>query len=403
MNNQNNCATICTNGEEYTSAALDELARRLLPSLIMHFENQNMTDKEAPEPKGAGLDMATKINRTVMIHGQKRWIHANTEQEYAEKLLKLYAVETAPAAVPAVKHDFAAYAMNWYEVYSRPTVATATATTYRRQLKKYLIPHFDGMAVEDITVDDVQRLFNGISGTKATKDKVKMVLNMVLDMAVEDGLLKKNPLKSKRLKITGAASQTTKPYTVEQMQYIVQNLGRVKSPSDRNWLALQALHPLRFEEVLGLKWEDVDMENMVIHVRRSATHPKRNKAEVKETKTAASMRDVALTRTALRYLTPGEPGEFVCGGQYPYSYTQTRHMRERLTKDIAFTEKITPSRFRPTVLTDIYDQTKDIKKAQAAAGHTTAAMTLKHYVNGRGVTDGVTAAVIDDIYSAVPC
>lgn len=31
----------------------------------------------------------------------------------------------------------------------------------------------------------------------------------------------------------------------------------------------------------------------------------------------------------------------------------------------------------------IYDATKDIKKAQAAAGHTTAAMTLKHCVKGR--------------------
>lgn len=33
-------------------------------------------------------DMA-KINRTVMINGEKRWIRANTEQEYCDKLLKL--------------------------------------------------------------------------------------------------------------------------------------------------------------------------------------------------------------------------------------------------------------------------------------------------------------------------
>ena len=30
-----------------------------------------------------------------------------------------------------------------------------------------------------------------------------------------------------------------------------------------------------------------------------------------------------------------------------------------------------------------YDTTKDIKQAQIAAGHTTAAMTLKHYIKGR--------------------
>ena len=58
-------------------------------------------------------------------------------------------------------------------------------------------------------------------------------------------------------------------------------------------------------------------------------------------------------------------------------------MCQRIQQDINFNEAITPRRFRTTVLTDLYDMTKDIKQAQAAAGHTTAAMTLKHYVKGR--------------------
>ena len=50
---------------------------------------------------------------------------------------------------------------------------------------------------------------------------------------------------------------------------------------------------------------------------------------------------------------------------------------------IDFDSEILPGRFRTTVLTDLYDATKDIEQAQAAAGHTTAAMTLKHYGKGR--------------------
>ncbi len=60
-------------------------------------------------------------------------------------------------------------------------------------------------------------------------------------------------LKSKRLKITGAASKFTDTYTVEQMQYLVSHLDTVQNPVDRAYLAIQALHPLRLEEVLGLK------------------------------------------------------------------------------------------------------------------------------------------------------
>ena len=58
-------------------------------------------------------------------------------------------------------------------------------------------------------------------------------------------------------------------------------------------------------------------------------------------------------------------------------------MCQRIQQDINFAEAITQRRFRTTVLTDLYDMTKDIKQAQAAAGHTTTAMTLKHYVKGR--------------------
>ena len=57
-----------------------------------------------------------------------------------------------------------------------------------------------------------------------------------------------------------------------------------------------------------------------------------------------------------------------------------------------------PIRFRTTVLTDLYDQTKDIKLAQAAAGHTTSAMTLRYYVKGRE-TISKAAAVVDRAYS----
>ena len=71
----------------------------------------------------------------------------------------------------------------------------------------------------------------------------------------------------------------------------------------------------------------------------------------------------------------------------------------RIQRDTGFSENITPIRFRTTVLTDMYDQTKDIKLAQAAAGHTTSAMTLKYYVKGRE-TSSKAADAVDKLYSA---
>ena len=334
-----------------------------------------------------------KINQPVMINGQKRWITAGTMQEFTDKVIQLLGTPQDRG-----KHPFADYAWKWYNTYSAPNVETATATTYKRQIRLYLIPAFDELAVEDITVDDVQRLFNGMTGAKTTKDKARMVLNQILDAAVEDKLISSNPLKSRRLKITGKASKATPPYTVEQMRYLVQHIGDIQNPVDRAYMALQALHPLRLEEVLGLAPDDIDTGNMTIHIRRAVTHPTRNQPKVKDTKTESSHRTVGLSSLALPFLQFSGKGKYLFGGNKPLSYTQVRKMCQRIQRDTSFTENITPIRFRTTVLTDLYDQTKDIKLAQAAAGHTTSAMTLKYYVKGRETSSEAVAAV-DKLYA----
>ena len=223
------------------------------------------------------------------------------------------------------------------------------------------------------------------------------MLSMVLDFAVEDGIISRNPAKSKRLKVTGKQSGETEPYAREQMCFLAQRIPMVRNEMDRTYLAIQMAHPMRLEEVLGLKWSDVDLENGLFHIRRAVTHPNRNQPEVKETKTDASRRSLAIVPSVAAILKPGDADHFVIGGEKPLRYTQVRSMCRRIQKDTSFEESITPIRFRTTVLTDIYDQTKDIKQAQTAAGHTTSAMTLKHYVKGRGDSH-TSAAVIADAY-----
>lgn len=75
------------------------------------------------------------------------------------------------------------------------------------------------------------------------------------------------------------------------------------------------MHPLRLEEVFGLQWCDIDVENMVLHIRRAVTHPTRNRPEIKDTKTAVSVRDLWLAETARKYRTGGAADDLVIGGK----------------------------------------------------------------------------------------
>lgn len=385
-------------------AALLRLAGEMLKKQEMgtpaHLENRTETPSELP--CGGMTDMAKeRIKRRVLINGQIRWVTGSSEQEYADNLIRILAPEALET--PGEKHLFEDYAKNWYEVFSKPNVSKTTAITYDRQLHLYIYPVLQGKYLEDITVADIQKVFNAMDSeekklTTASKAKTKMVLNMIFQQAVEENIIGRNPLTSKTLRIKGNPSQTTKPYTVEQMRYIVSQLPSIRNYKDRMFLSLLALHPLRLEEALGLRWKDIDLEKDLIHISSTVTHPDRNQGLFREmTKTDSSRRTIALVPQLKAFMVPGEADEFLVGDDKIQSYQLVKDMCKRIRNDIGFEESITPRRFRTTVLTDIYDATKDIKQTQAAAGHTTAAMTLKHYVKGREEKDD-TALAIAKVY-----
>lgn len=308
------------------------------------------------------------------------------------------AMQHTTSPTQPVKHVFREYAEHWYTVFSKPNIEASTALTYRRQLDLYWIPAFGNKPVEDITTADIQDVLNGMGDVaKGTKKKAMMVLRTIMSQAVEDGYITRNVAKSDRLRINGKAAKETPPYSVKQMQHLVANIPNVKNETDRTFLAITALHPLRPEEVFGLQYGDIDRKNHKIHINRAVTYPDRNQPLVKATKTEGSVRTIDLAPQVEQYIPEGDATAFVFGNDKPLSYSQIRRMRERIKKDTAFDEDIVPRRFRTTVLTDIYDTTKDIKQTQAAAGHTTADMTLKYYVKGRQ-QGGNTAAPVASCY-----
>lgn len=339
--------------------------------------------------------MSNTIRRHVRINGTTVWITAKTEQEYMEKVVRLSGGNVMPVSKP--KHPFGEYALTWLNVFSRPNVERVTSVSYEQQLKNYILPVLGEMNLEDITPADVQKIFNNMGKRmkQESKNKVKIVLNQIFKMAMNDDIIAKNPLEAPSIRIKGEKSTPTVPYSVNEMRYMAEHLIDIQSDMDRAWLAISISLPLRPEEVLGLMWADVDEVNGVFHIRNTVTHPARNEPEFKTyTKTAASIRDLAVSEELLSCLpVRGKLNEFVIGGKTPLTYMQVRRMRERIQRDIRFDGSITPRRFRTTVATDISAQTHDLKLVQKMLGHSSPQMTLKHYDKGRSTTVDATDAI----------
>lgn len=381
----------------YTLEQMEEIAQRAAKNAIRsiaHIENGYMTVLSQEREEHMSINKA-KIRRHILLNGVSVWICGNNEQEYAENLLKMAGCQVKNASVAT--HNFKEYAMNWFEVFSKPNISDVSALTYERQLRNHIFPVLGEMTLEEITVSDVQKIFNnmGEDAKQETKNKVKNVLSQIFKMAYEEHIISRNPMQSMTLKIKGRTSDVTQPYTVEQMQHLASHLGDISNPTSRAWLALSISLPLRPEEVLGLKWEDLDEQNCILHIRNTVTHPTRNEPYFKSyTKTVSSRRDLQLPSEIMPYLPErGAPDEFIIGGKNPVSYTKLRGMRKWITKETGFGETITPRRFRTTVATDISAMTHDLKLVQKMLGHSTPQMTLKYYDKGRSQAVDATEAI----------
>ena len=104
-----------------------------------NLENSIFAEDISTQTIGVDKELKYKINRKVSIDGVVHWIRAANEQEYADKIIGLSRQSYQSTAQP-IKHNFREYALSWFQTYSAPNVATVTATTYDRQLSKYLLP-----------------------------------------------------------------------------------------------------------------------------------------------------------------------------------------------------------------------------------------------------------------------
>ncbi len=82
------------------------------------------------------------------------------------------------------------------------------------------------------------------------------------------------------------------------------------SPGERRMAALLYCTGMRIEEVLGLRWENIDTERGCIHIRRAVVHSGRNMPEIKSTKSKAE-RTIPLPRHLLDELSPKEETGFL--------------------------------------------------------------------------------------------
>lgn len=318
---------------------------------------------------------------------------------------------------PTSRVRLADYFAEWIESYAGRTARGFSETTrpeYRRPIEAHALPRWGSWRLAEVEPADVRDLFGALrksgASTSAIK-KLRAALSAMFATAVEDGLLRSNPVQGVRIPpaVEREPEDTAKALTRAELAVLLEAL-----PGDwRLFFEFLTHTGLRISEAVGLTWEHLDLgESPRVRVREQFYRGKRRRL-----KSATGRRDVPLSPGMASRLLAHRRDSYrsdkapvfgsMRGTELHPSNIASRVLKPAgvragfLRPEATWREPGEPESwlsfhtFRHTAASLLFEAGRNVKQVQEWLGHADPGFTLRTYVHlmDAGVGD---AAFLDD-------
>jgi integrase len=242
---------------------------------------------------------------------KRRFFYGKTRAEVAEKLLKVQNDFRTGIYVEPNKITFGMWLDTWLEEYKRPQIRPSSYELYKSIINLHIKPTLDNVALQDIRPEHLQTLYNAKydNGLKdiergLSASSVKRMHTMIkncLQQAIKNNLIPRNSAEATILpKIKKSQIQV---FTLENQQKFLKALAgeRMKAA-----FIIALATGIREGELLGLYWNDIDLEQGILSIQRSIRRVQTSGAADKKTalifqepKTESGKRFIPLPDAAL--------------------------------------------------------------------------------------------------------
>jgi integrase len=320
-------------------------------------------------------------------------VQGKTRAEVNHKLTKAMANRDGGFIFDAGSLSVGEYLERWLADSVRGTVRPSTFEGHKHMVRPYIVPVLGHLRLKDLNPAHVRGLYrekldSGLS--VATVRKMHSILSKALKQAVSDGLVPRNVCEA--VKPPKVERKEINPLDREQAKALL----KVASGDRLEALYVLAVHTgMREGELLGLKWEDVDLKRGVLRLRHGLVR-EGGKTALGDLKTPKSRRSVRLTRAAAGALRSHldrqleemermgslyQPGGLVFATQTG-TLINPSNLRNRSFKPLLKRAGLRDMCFhdlRHTCATLLLSQGTHPKLVQELLGHATIAMTLDTY------------------------
>ena len=202
--------------------------------------------------------------------GKRRYVSGKTKEEARRKKREAEADADRGLVFDAANLKVGEYLDRWLSDSVRDTVRQRTYERYESIVRVHIKPAFGRMKLKALTPNHVralyrQKLDSGLA--PRTVNYIHVTLHKALSQAVSDGLVPRNVAS---VKAPRPEKPEIKPLSPEQARKLI---ATARDAGDRyEALYVLALHcGLREGELLGLRWDDVDLsgDTATLQVRRT--------------------------------------------------------------------------------------------------------------------------------------
>jgi len=229
----------------------------------------------------------------------RKIVSGKTRAEVARKVRDALQAAEAGLNFAPERQTVADFLTRWLRDVVEPGTRPKTARSYRDMVNAHIVPHIGKRKLVKLTPQDVRafmrdKLNEGLS--PKTVKHLRDTLRNALNVAIRDGLLVRNA--AALAEPPKAVNKEMKAFTPDQAR---QFLDEVRGHRLEALFSVTLALGLRQGEILGLRWQDVDLERARLSVRYQLQRVE-GKLRLVDPKTARSARTLMLPQVAVSAL-----------------------------------------------------------------------------------------------------